>query len=187
MPERPVEALPATSHYVPVHPKDRGLARNPDSAAAHAAAMRAVLLHMLADTFDLHEEETMWAGYHLDRILAPLLAQSPESVPFSVRQEMLDGTYTRLLDLRSKAYLVRGRSVYDKKVLQASVEEWADTLMAPIVNSYALRPLDEATIRGQFLGLLRELGVGDTAHPRGATYLPTELRTRIFTDRSRSA
>ena len=174
--------------YVPVparNAKETGLQANPDSAAAHVAAFRAVLLHLIVEAFDLREEETLWVGYHLDQTLAPLMQQKPHTVPFPVRQEMLNGSYTRLLELRGKAHIARGQCVHDARVLHASCEDWAETLISPILESYNIRPITEATMRGQMLGLLRELGVGDEQNPRGATHLPTELRVRIFTDRSR--
>lgn len=176
------------SGYVPVpvlHPRDTGMRRNPDSAVAHVSAFRVVLLHLLTEAFDLREEEMLWTGYHLDSALAPLLDLSPHSVPFPVRQEMLVGSYSRLLALRAKAHLVRGGSTQDPKVSHAGVSEWADALMEPVISSYQLRPLTEATMRGQMVGLLRELGVGNSVAPRGATHLPTELRVRVFRDRSR--
>jgi hypothetical protein len=175
------------ANYTPIQHKERVLTKNPESAAAHAGALHAVLLHLLADTFDLREEEVLWVSYNLDKTLSSLLDITPHSVPFACRQEMLDGTYTRLLELRGKSHLTRSRSIYDENALQATLEEWVDTLMAPIVTSYNLRALVEATMRGQFKGLLIELGVGDLSNPRGATHIPIDLRNRIFTDRSKTS
>jgi hypothetical protein len=45
---------------------------------------------------------------------------------------------------------------------------------------YRLRPLEESALHGQITGLLRELGVGDPANPRGSRYLPTVVRHRLI-------
>jgi len=184
----PRSSTNSIASYLPVpfkNTKETGMQANPNSAAAHVSAFRSVLLHLLVEAFDLREEETLWVGYHLDKTLSPLLKLKPHAVPFPVRQEMLNGSYSRLLELRGKAHITRGHSVNDSRVLSASCDDWVETLISPIIESYNIRPITEATIRGQLLGLLRELGVGDPVNPRGSTYLPTELRVRIFTDRSR--
>lgn len=187
-PRRPGgEPKPAPASFVPVHPRDRGMHRNPESAAAHAAALRAVLQHLVVDTFDLAEEETLWVGFRLDQILAPLLDLKPHIVPFAVRQEMLDGSYTRLLTLRSKAHLVRGQAATPGRVVSVPLATWADAVMNPIVRSYSLRPMVEAEMAAQVQVMLRDLGVGDPTNPRAATHLPSDVRERIFADRSAQA
>lgn len=176
-------ALPAG--YVPLHPKDRGMVANPSSAAAHAAALRSVLLHLMCDTWDLKEEESLWAGFRLDSILSPLLDVMPHTVPFAVRQEMLDGTYTRLVELRAKAHLVRGHVTFDPRIPQPTFSEWVETLVNPIESSYDISPVALASIRGEIAQLLSDLGVGNAENPRGATHVPNDLRTRMFADRSK--
>lgn len=177
----------AKVQYVPIHPKDNGMRVNPDSSTAQVSAFRTVLMQLLSSTFSLSEEESLWVGYRLDRILAPLLNAKSQAIPFAVRQEMLDHNYSRLLELQSKTNLVKAKIPYNPKVLSASIDEWADALIAPIETSYSLRPFDEATMRSEILNILRDLGVGDPVNPRVATYMPTDLRTRIFTDKSRAS
>ena len=166
-------------------PEARATLPNPPSAAAHGIALRTVLLHLITDTFDLRPEETLWVGWQLDKACHPLAGVMPHSVPLAVRQEMLDGTYTRLLELRERARKIRGQVWYDSAVLQASAEEWAEALMAPITQSYSLRPLVESAMYGHILGLLRELGVGDPVNPRGATHPPLDVRQRLIDERTR--
>jgi len=173
------------SPYVPIHPKDNGMKVNPDSSTAKVSAFRAVLMQLLSSTFELREEELLWLGYRFDHLLAPLLSTQSNVVPFAVRQEMLDHNYSRLLALQSKTNLVKPVMPFNPKVLSATIEEWADALLAPIETSYELRPFDEATMRSEILSILRDLGVGDPVNPRAATYMPTDLRTRIFADKSR--
>jgi hypothetical protein len=54
-----------------------------------------------------------------------------------------------------------------------------EALLGPVFTSYSLRPLLEDSMRGQLSGLLRELGVGDPSNPRGALFLPNDLRMQI--------
>lgn len=178
--------VPMPAGYVPLHPRDRGLVANPESAAAHATALRSVLLHLMCDTWDLKEEEALWAGYRLDGILSPLLDVMPHTVPFAVRQEMLDGTYSRLVELRAKAHLVRGHVNFDPRIPQPTFSEWVETLINPIEASYDVSPLVLAGMRGELAQLLTDLGVGVAENPRGATHVPNDLRIRMFADRSKS-
>lgn len=174
------------SGYVPVQTtKDRGALANPKSAAAVACALRTVLLHSLAEAFDLREEETIYAGVALDEALASLLDLKAHTVPFAVRQEMLDGSYTRLLELRSKAKVKRANTQFDARLGQPSLSEWVEALMAPIETSYDLRPSLIASMRGFFATLLSELGIGDKKNPRAAAFVPADIRARLFADRSR--
>lgn len=159
---------------------------NPDSKIAHAAAFRTVLLHTITESFDLNSWESLWAGYHLDGMLAPLVESMPHTVPLAVRQEMLDGTYTRLLELRDRAKVQStGRSGKGNTALSASADEWADIITDQITACYDLRPITEDGIRGQVVGLLRELGVGDSRNPRASAFLPNDLRIRLLDDRAR--
>lgn len=180
-----VTAVPMPAGYVPLHPKDRGLVANPTSTTAHAAALRAVLLHLMCDTWDLKEEEALWAGYRLDAILSPLLDKLPHSVPFAVRQEMIDGTYSRLVALRAKAHMVRGHVTFDSRIPQPTFNEWVETLINPIDLSYDLTVATVANMRSEIAQLLTDLGVGARVNPRGATHVPNDLRNRMFADRSK--
>ena len=179
------DSTPAPAGYVAIHPKDLGLRLNPDSNAAHAAAFRAVLLYTLTYAFDLSEDEIVWTGYHLDTILAPLLEMKAHTVPFAVRQEMLDGAYTRLLELKiSKERKQANKLETTVKTEQASLEIWVDTLLTPIEISYPLSGAAEAELRVGISGLLQDLGIGITANPRQAVFLPVDIRSRIFAERS---
>lgn len=132
----------------------------------------------MAEAFDLYDEEDLWLGYHLDQLFAPLRDFTPHALPLPVRQELLDGTYSRLLELRYRARIMRGQAPYDATVLHASKEEWADALLDPVFASYSLRPLIESGMRGGMIGLLTELGV-DGDPPRGTLFLPNDLRVRL--------
>lgn len=186
-------ATNATSTPAPVGfaPMPRGEGRytrvNPNSKIAHAAAFRTVTLHTITEAFDLNAWESMWVGFHLDQILEPLMETLPHTVPLAVRQEMLDETYTRLLELRDRpAVRYTGQKASKSaSLLAATADEWADVITDQIVSCYTLRPLVEDGIRGSIVGLLRELGVGDTKNPRSAVFLPNDLRVRLVADRNR--
>jgi hypothetical protein len=186
MPEQLTEkATIAHPRYAPIHPQDNGMRETPESKVAHASAFRVVLLQSLSSAFDLTPDESIMVGVKLDSLLAPLLQLKPHAVPFSVRQEMLDGAYSRQLALRSKSNIVRGQVQFNPKVLSATLEDWVDALMMPLLTSYDLRAFDEAEMRGHLQKLLRQIGVGDPVSPRGAIYMPSDLRARLFADRSR--
>ena len=169
--------------FRPVHPEDTGLDVNPGSSYSHAEAIRSIMLYILADAFDLHTEETIWAGHAFDAVCGELVVHNPHSVPLAARQEMLNGTYTRQLELRENAHLLRGSTVYDRAVMTASREEWAEILLALVTSSYTLPPLTEARLLTIITTVLTELGVGSKQNPRGATHLPTDLRLRLFSSR----
>jgi hypothetical protein len=175
------QEMQAPQGYSPLSRSEERYKRtNPDSKVAHAAAIRTVILQIVTEAFDLYDEERLWLGYHLDNLFAPLLELSPHAVPLPVRQEMLDGTYTRLLELRNIAKKHSRETKIDKKVLQASAEEWVEVLLSPVFSSYQLRPLTESSMRGQMLGLLNELGIDDPETPRPATFLPNDLRLEVL-------
>lgn len=170
---------PAPRGYAPLHPKDRGLVRSPQSATAAVTAFRTVLQHSLVTTFDLSVDEQLWAGFTLDAMLAPLLDLTPHTVPVAVRQEMIDGTYRRMLEQRAAT---GGRTVYDEGLAQPTLAEWVDLLIAPVEASYSLSVPLQAALRANLSSLLVDLGVATGANPRGATRIPASLR--VPADRS---
>lgn len=172
--------------FRPVEIQDTGISVNPESAIANATAMRVVLLYMLAEAFDLRSEEQVWAGWALDDACSSLIDHKPHTVPLSVRQEMLNGTYSRMLELRAKPGPLRNMNVYDTRVVHADAGEWADALVAPIQASYVLPPFKEIEIRALLVTLLLDLGIDNPTNPRGANHLPTELRHKVLAERARS-
>lgn len=162
---------------IPVPPK-RG--PRPSTNTEYASAFATVLLQVLTDAFDLHDTEHMWVGYHLDRILEPLRSSTPHAIPVPVRQELNDGTYSRLLELRHRARALRGQAAFNPAVLHATRDEWATALLAPVFHSYRLRPMTESSMNGALVGMLAELGVGDPRNPRGSLYLPADLRLLVL-------
>ena len=153
---------------------------NPASGDVRLGALRTVMLYTITDVFALVVEESIWAGYHLDRILAPLIDQQPRMVPLPVRQEMLKGAYSRELnDLETRAAGVVAIG-QDPLTASADLNDWAGVLVEAVAQMYRLGPMEESALHGQICGLLRELGVGDPANPRGSRYLPTVVRHRLI-------
>lgn len=162
------------------HAEARAVAVNPEDPAALTAALRKVVLFTLADSFGLVPEETMWASYHLERIFAPLHSAERLLVPLAVRQEMLPPhPYTQALDALESSTNVAPIGPYDPGTRTASEADWSGVIMQMVTESFSLRPLDEATMRGQIAGVLRELGVGHPEDPRAARYLPNDVRHRL--------
>lgn len=158
----------------------RAVRHNPAGAMAPAEALRTVILYTWADAFGLVAEEVMWAGFHLDDILAPLLDKKPGNVPLPVRQEMLEGNYTRALERIEARDDRGGNTVWDPHATHATVHDWAAVAMAMVSECYrGLRPLEESAMHGKIVGLLRELGVDDPTNPRPARYLPNDIRHRL--------
>lgn len=162
--------------HIPVPRADTGLLVSPQSAAAHACAWRTVLVWQITEAFDLREEEALWTGYHLEIALEPLLDAVPREVPLAVRQEMLSGTFTQLLERRWRARRTGATVQTSSRVASANRSDWVEVFAGPITAVYSMRPMDEALLRGRIEGVLTELGVGDPVQPRPSTYLPEELR-----------
>ena len=153
---------------------------NPGAGDVRLGALRIVMLYTITDVFALVVEESIWAVYQLDRILAPLMDVKPRMVPLPVRQEMLTGAYSRELnDLETRASEVVATG-QDPRTASADLNDWAGVLMDAIGQMYLLGPMEESALQGQIMGLLRELGVGNPTNPRGSRYLPTAVRHRLM-------
>jgi hypothetical protein len=131
----------------------------------------------------------VWASYQLDSALAPLVSAHPHMVPFAVRLEMLDGAYSRELDLVDSAERHGTRLTGQPAVTPLSADRgtWLETLLMPVMVSYTLSGAAEIELRADLDRILSELGIGDQTNPRPATHLPADLRARIFADRAAKA
>lgn len=159
--------------------ESRAAQENPDGTIAPLEGLRTVLLWTITDAFGLVAEEIMWTGYHLDEILAPLMSHTPTNVPLTVRHEMLDGFYTRELDAIEARDDRTLAGFWDSNATHATVSDWAGVTMQMISECYQMRPLEESTMHGKIVGLLRELGVDNAKNPRPARYLPNDVRHRL--------
>lgn len=137
-------------------------------------ALRTVLTHTITDAFDLTSEESMWVSFHVDQILSPIGAARPKAVPLPVRKELESRLYShRLAEREGRVIIPRAA---DPGVKQGALEDWAAVFSETVRQCYDLRPLVQASIDGQFTGLLLELGVGHPTNPRAGRYLPTAVR-----------
>lgn len=141
-------------------------------------ALRTVILWTISDAFALCELESMWTQVQIDNLLSPQQRAKPKNIPLAVQRELSAKLYSTLLSEmvgvnEHKARKENGQS------LQASVQDWSRVLADMVTQTYELRPLIDASIVGEFTGILTELGVGDPQNPRASLYLPNAVRERL--------
>lgn len=168
--------------------------RTPENNLQHATAHRSVLLYTICDVFRLQPEEAIWVGYQLDSMLAPLVTKTPDDVPYAVRQELLQGTYSRGLDaLLSRTPHTdqgtnrgtqRNLTVDHTPTAHVTADAWAEAFLSPIRVSYNLDPLTESRMRHTLARILHELGCENLTDPRRPAYLPTAVRTLLNSQRA---
>lgn len=139
-------------------------------------AMRTVITYTITDVFDLTQEEALWLSYHIKNILVPFENVKPKAVPIPVTQELLTRQYSNHLLAREKGtYASKDADIED-----TCLNDWVDIIMEMVTSCYQpMRPLTEASVRGQISGVLTELGVGIEKNPRGALYLPNAVRFNL--------
>jgi hypothetical protein len=150
-----------------------------ESSAATADAMRTVTLYLLAETFDLRPEEIMWCGWRFDGIHTELSSHTPHTLLLAARQEILTDAIGGLLDRRLTTTRGAGQTQFNGEVAHASLDEWTETIAAPILLSYTLPVISETRVRAEIRTILAELGIGNPTNPRASTFLPSSLRSRI--------
>lgn len=144
-----------------------------------AKAARSVVLYTLTDCFALLPEEILWAGYHLDVAFSPFARTAATKVPAAVRRELLDRRFSEALSRAEAAAEHHTPRTQDDAALAGSEMDWAAVLMQTLTQMWPMRPMAEAVMHGQIVGLLRELGVGATPASRAARYLPNDLRHHL--------
>ena len=159
--------------------EQRAVLSNPDGSLISLGALRTVVLCTLADAFALVPEEILYAGRHLDEVLAPLMTRTPTSVPLSVRHEMFEGNFTATLERLGTTEMSSAIAVDQQHRHRAHAEDWAAVTVQTIGECYDLGPVEEAAMHGRIVGLLRDLGVDHPNNPRAARYLPNNVRYRL--------
>lgn len=159
--------------------EQRAVMPNPDSSLVALGALRTVVLCTLADAFALVPEEILYSGRHLDEVLAPLISRAPASVPLSVRHEMFEGNFAATLERLETSDASNAAAVDSPQQHRARAEDWAAVTVQMIGECYELGPIEEATMHGRIVGLLRDLGVDHPRNPRAARYLPNNVRYRL--------
>lgn len=152
--------------------KDTGATHNPTSGTV--TALRSVLLYTLTDTFALIPEESLWLGYELGTILAPLEGHATAVVPLPVRQEMLGGAASAALDrLHQRATQMLP---HDPDAVTATAEQWTSVIMSMVKTCFDIPAMSELAMQARILGALHELGIDDPRNPRPSRYLPNDVR-----------
>lgn len=138
-------------------------------------AIAVVVNWTMSDAFDLKAEESIWLGWRLQELLAPLKTQHSDSVQAAVKQELDTFVYSAALFERSKDLGATHAQVDNVKY--ASLDEWTEALTGIIFASYPeLRPMIASRIVGSISGLLYELGLRNDKKSRASIYLPSALR-----------
>lgn len=159
--------------------EQRAVLTNPDSSLVSLGALRTVVLCTLADAFALVPEEILYTGRHLDEVLAPLITRAPSSVPLSVRHEMFEGNFAAALERLETSDRSTATAVDNPEAHRARAEDWAAVTVQMVGECYDLSPMEESTMHGRIVGLLRDLGVDHPTNPRAARYLPNNVRYRL--------
>ena len=152
--------------------KDTGATETPKNGSV--TALRAVLLYILTDTFALIPDESLWFGYELKGILAPLEGHRTGVLPLAVRQEMLGGTASAAL---ARLHQCPQQSLADDpRAVRATAERWATVIMAMVKTCFDIPALAEVGLQVAILAALHDLGVDDPTNPRPSRYLPNDVR-----------
>jgi hypothetical protein len=147
-------------------------------AQVQAKSLRTVILYNLAETFDLVDEEIIWARHQFEEIVELLSNYQAVSPTLSMITEIRNGAYSNLLSIRTKAHVPRGNVTQPNKGnKQPTLENWVDALVQPVEMAYPQLSSNETIqIRSAISYILRNIGVGDVSSPRGCTRLPVELK-----------
>lgn len=141
-----------------------------------AKAISAVMNFIISDAFNLSDEEHIWVGYHLNKILKPLEFIKPTIILGAVKRELTYGEYSERLFQYAQDESVK--IAIPAAVRKASLEDWTTVISAAILSSYPdARPMIQASVVGSVYGMLQELGVSnDQSLSRESVYLPNAVR-----------
>lgn len=154
----------------------------PHDSGLYNEAFRKVLLYAVSDALDLTSEEEIWLSWKLGEVSLLLGSKKPVDVPLSVRQEILKGNYTKLLQNRRDHFNPSrsNASLYNVDNVNAGVDDWVDSVLSVFQTSYELSPYEELKIKGILVEIFTNLGVDNVDNPRGASYIPSDIKYQIF-------
>lgn len=155
-----------------------------DDASSHrdydakqvARAISSVINFIISDAFNITEEEHIWVGYHLSKILKPLEFVKPTIMLGAVKRELNYGEYSeRLFQYKQDESI---HYAIPAAVRTASLQDWTTVISAAILSSYPdARPMIQASVVGSVYGMLEELGISnDPTISRQSSYLPNAVR-----------
>lgn len=164
--------VPANS----VHIEEDFDSLQPYDAKQVAHAISAVVNYIISDAFNLSEEENLWVGYHLAKILKPLEFMKPTIILGAVKRELTYGEYSeRLFNYQTQENISHAIPAV---VRTATLEDWTTVISAAILSSYPdARPMVQASVVGSVYGMLEELGLSNDVNlSRDSVYLPNAVR-----------
>lgn len=141
-----------------------------------ARAISSVVNYIITDAFNLSDEEHIWLGYQLGKILKPLEFIQPTIILGAVKRELSTGDYSERLFNYSQSEKIQ-QSV-NPSIRKASLEDWTTVISSAILSSYPeARPMVQAAVVGSIYGMLQELGLSnDMEQSRQSMYLPNAVR-----------
>jgi len=148
----------------------------PQNPRIVSRAIVSVLTFLIADSFNLKEEEQQKLGYDLSKIIKPLESLPAEVILASVNKEMETGEYSkRLFNYIQKPEIPEE---FYRNVKTALLEDWVAVISAAILSSYpTAKPMIQTTIIGQIYAVLLELGLtNDIQTSRKSVYLPNSIK-----------
>lgn len=135
-------------------------------------AFKVTLTYMVADSFNLTDEESTWTSYHITQILIPLSNKPPVSLPSAVTHELNTRQYSKSVTRRKDGTYFQAEDGGEV----ADLTGWVDVIMSMVITTYEPDIITQAQIRAKFTSLLEDLGVGKAKNPRAAFYLPNAIR-----------
>lgn len=141
-----------------------------------ARAITSVVNFIISDAFNLSDEEHIWLGYQLGKIIKPLEFIKPTIVLGAVKRELSTGDYSeRLFNYKQTEKVHYSVSPI---VRNASLEDWTTVISSAILSSYPdARHMVQASVIGSIYGMLAELGLSnDPEKSRQSMYLPNAVR-----------
>lgn len=163
-------------------PANKNVAKKYDAKEV-AHAIRSVINYIVSDAFNLSEEEHLWLGYQLAKIMKPLEFINPSIVLSAVRRELNTKEYSeRLFNYKqsNKIFIPA-----QKAVRTATLEDWTTVISSAILSSYPeSRPMVQTSVIGSVYGMLQELGLSnDKEESRQSMYLPNAVRYALNSKR----
>lgn len=161
---------------LPAHEEATALQENKNDSKTVARAITSVVNYIISDAFNLSDEEHIWLGYQLGKIIKPLEFITPTIVLGAVKRELSTGDYSeRLFNYKQSNQVYYSAS---PAVRNASLEDWTTVIAAAILSSYPdARHMIQASVIGSIYGMLAELGLSNNPEEsRQSMYLPNAVR-----------
>lgn len=145
-------------------------------------AITAVINYILTDSFNLSQEESIWVGYEIKKLLEPLKALIPQAYMTAVRYEIDNKEYSdKLFNRQWYSTNNNGERDLNKPAKQALLNDWVEVISEIILISYpSLNGEETAYIVGSIHNILNELGLTNNSKTtRHSDYLPTAIRYQL--------